>query len=195
MDQQGQTEQSSQNNGQPDPQATPLAANASAQGRSRLQNIVLGAIVGSLVGLSGIIGVMVFINRGQLPLMKAGEFEAAEARWNQRGPAGYDMDLEGNFDFKGRLHVEVRNGAVSAMTLDGQPEPPRLWDYYSVPGLFGIIRDDLKRNEASATNPENAVIQQAEFDAELGFPRRYQRSGASAGQGGDWRVVDFRAVK
>lgn len=195
MDQQGKTEQSSQNNGRPDSQATPLSTNVSARGRSRLQNIVLGVVVGSLVGLIGIIGVMVLINRGQLPLMKAAEFEAAEARWSQRGPASYDMDLEGNFDLKGRLHVEVRKGTVSAMTLDGQPEPPRLWDYYSVPGLFGIIRDDLKRNEASATNPENAVIQQAEFDAELGFPRRYQRSGASAGQGGDWRVVAFRSVK
>jgi hypothetical protein len=127
--------------------------------------------------------------------MTAAAFEAAEARWSQRGPASYDMDLEGNFDLKGKLHVEVRKGTVSAMTLDGQPEPPRLWDYYSVPGLFGIIRDDLKRNKASATNPENAVIQQAEFDAELGFPRRYQRSGSSAGQGGDWRVVAFRPVK
>ena len=27
-----------------------------------------------------------------------------------RGPANYDMDLEGNFDLKGRLHVEVHNG-------------------------------------------------------------------------------------
>jgi hypothetical protein len=182
-------------NGRSNADAAPPSQNASLCGRSRLQNIVLGAIVGSLVGLIGIIGVMVFINRGQLPLMKAGEFEAAEARWNERGPVSYDMDLEGNFDLKGRLHVEVRKGTVSAMTLDGQPEPPRLWDYYSVPGLFGIIRDDLKRNEASATNPENAVIQQAEFDVEFGLPRRYQRSGASAGQGGDWRVVDFRAVK
>ena len=182
------------NNGQPAADG-PETLKALRQGRSRLQNIVRGVVVGSLVGLIGIIGVMVFINRGQLPLMKAGEFEAAEARWNQRGPASYDMDLEGNFDLKGRLHVEVRKGTVSAMTLDGQPEPPRLWEYYSVPGLFGIIRDDLKRNEASAATPENAVIQQAEFDAELGFPRRYQRSGASAGQGGDWRVVNFRAVK
>jgi hypothetical protein len=174
---------------------TPESPKIALGGRSRLQNIVLGAVIGSLVGLVGIFGVMVFVNRGQLPLMKAAEFEAAEARWNQRGPASYDLELEGNFDLKGRLRVEVRKGAVSAMTLDGRPEPPRLWEYYSVPGLFGIIRDDLKRNDASAGNPENTVVQQAEFDAEFGFPRRYQRSGASAGQGGDWRVVRFQAVE
>jgi hypothetical protein len=120
------------NNGQPATDG-PEALKPLRQGRSRLKNIVLGAILGSLVGLTGVIGVMVLINRGQLPLMKAAEFEAAEARWSQRGPTSYDMDLEGNFDLKGRLHVEVRKGTVSAMTLVGQPEPPRLWDYYSVP--------------------------------------------------------------
>src|SRR6266566_7146944 len=146
-------------NGQPETDGPP-SPTLQLRGRTRLRNIVLGAVVGSLVGLVGVIGVMVLINRGQLPLMKAAEFEAARARWNERGPANYDLDLEGNFDLKGRLHVEVRKRLVSAMTLDGQPEPRRLWDYYSVPGLFGIIRDDLKRNEASATNPENAVVQQ-----------------------------------
>ena len=112
-----------------------------------------------------------------------------------RGPANYDMDLEGNFDLKGRLHVEVHNGKVTAMTIDGQPTPERLWDYYSVAGLFGIIREDLERNAAAVTNPEKVVIQQAEFDSELGYPRRYQRSGTSAGQGGDWKIVRFRAVE
>jgi hypothetical protein len=160
-----------------------------------LQNIVLGAIGGSFFGLIGILGVMVWMNRGQLPLMKVADFEAAEARWKERGPASYDLDLEGNFDLKGQLHVEVRQGHVTAMTLDRRPEPQRLWDYYSVPGLFGIIRDDLDRNAGAAAKPDTAVSQQAEFDAELGFPRRYQRSGASAGQGGDWRIVRFRAVE
>jgi hypothetical protein len=53
----------------------------------------------------------------------------------------------------------------------------------------------MKRNKAIEKYTDNAVIKQAEFDVEFGLPRRYQRSGASAGQGGDWRVVDFRAVK
>jgi hypothetical protein len=182
-------------NGRPDAEATPVSAPPRVRHRTRLQNIVLGVVLGSVVGLIGVFGAMVYFNRDQLPLMKAAEFEAAQAKWNQRGPANYDMDLEGNFDLKGRLHVEVHNGKVTAMTLDGQPKPERLWDYYSVPGLFGIIREDLERNAAAVTNPEKVVIQQAEFDPDLGYPRRYQRSGASAGQGGDWKIVRFRAVE
>ncbi len=194
MDTHNETDRMETNNGQPAPDA-PSSQRRATRGRTRLQNIVLGVILGSVVGLIGVFGAMVYFNRDQLPLMKAAEFEAAQAKWNQRGPANYDMDLEGNFNLKGRLHVEVHNGKVTAMTLDGQPKPKRLWDYYSVPGLFGIIREDLERNAAAVTNPEKVVIQQAEFDSELGYPRRYQRSGASAGQGGDWKIVRFRAVE
>jgi hypothetical protein len=194
MDAQNEADRLETNNGQPSSDA-PANPTRTARRRTRLQNIVLGVILGSVVGLIGVFGAMVYFNRSQLPLMKAAAFEAAQAKWSQRGPANYDMDLEGNFNLKGRLHVEVHNGKVTAMTLDGQPKPERLWDYYSVPGLFGIIREDLERNAAAVTNPEKVVIQQAEFDSELGYPRRYQRSGASAGQGGDWKIVRFRAVE
>jgi hypothetical protein len=193
MDARDETDRLETNNGQPAPE--PASSPGIARGRTRLQNIVLGVVLGSVVGLIGVFGAMVYFNRGQLSLMKAADFEAAETRWKDRGPANYDLDLEGNFVLKGRLHVEVRNGKVTAMTLDGRAEPERLWDYYSVPGLFGIIRDDLERNARADAKPENIVIQQAEFDTEFGYPRRYQRSGASAGQGGDWRIVRFRAVE
>jgi hypothetical protein len=194
MDAHNETDRLETNNGQPSPDV-PANSRGSARGRTRLQNIVLGAILGSAVGLIGVFGAMVYFNRDQLPLMKAADFEAAAARWNEHGPANYDLDLEGNFDLKGRLRVLVRNRKVTAMTLDGRAEPERLWDYYSVPGLLGIIRDDLDRNARADAKPENLVVQQAEFDPEFGYPRRYQRSGASAGQGGDWRIVRFRAVE
>jgi Family of unknown function (DUF6174) len=194
MDDHDETVRLETNNGKPAPDAQTAPART-ARRRTRLQNIVLGVVLGSVVGLIGVFGAMVYFNRGQLPLMKAGDFEVAEKKWKDRGPPNYDMDLEGNFDQKGRLHVEVHNGKVTAMTLDGQPKPARLWDYYSVPGLFGIIREDLERNAVAAAKSENLVIQQAEFDPDLGYPRRYQRSGASAGLGGDWKVVRFRAVE
>jgi hypothetical protein len=194
MDAHNETDRLETNNGRPapDPTANPLRT---PRGRTRLQNIVRGVLLGSLVGLVGVFGAMVYFNRNQLPLMKAAEFEAAQTKWKDRGPANYDMDLVGNFDMKGRLHVTVRNGRVTAMTLDGEPKPQRLWDYYSVPGLFGIIREDLERNAVAAAKSEPVVIQQADFDPVLGFPRRYQRSGASAGQGGDWKIVLFRAIE
>jgi hypothetical protein len=128
--------------------------------------------------------------------MSATDFEAAVSRWNERGLKNYEMELEGNFDIKGKLHVAVRNGEVTSMSLDGQPSPARIWEYWSVNGLFGIIRRDLDRNEAAAKNPggplPQPVLQQAEFDPELGFPRRYQRSEISSGQSGDWRIVSLR---
>jgi Family of unknown function (DUF6174) len=184
-------------NGQP-PATDPLDAGMVARRRSRtrLRNLVLGAVIGSVIGLVGTIGVMVYFNRGQLPIMTPTEFEAAVSRWNERGPKSYDMDLEGNFDIKGKLHVEVRNGDVTAMSLDRQPSPARIWEYWSVSGLFGVVRRDLDRNQAAAKNPGGSlpqpVLQQAEFDPDLGFPRRYQRTEISSGQSGDWRIVSLR---
>ena len=85
------------------------------------------------------------------------------------------------------------------MSLEGQPSPARLWEYWSVSGLFGIIGRDLDRNEAAAKNPGGAlrqpVLQQADFDSDLGFPRRYQRTEISSGQTGDWRIVSLRRVE
>ena len=170
-----------------------------ARSRWRLRRIALGFMIGATVGLVGAIVAIAYWNRDQLPVMTKAEFQAAKARWEQHGPASYNMDLEGHFDITGHVHVEVRDGAVTAMSLGGKPSPQRLWRFYSVPGLFGIIHDDLDRNDLAAQHPGDAtkttVYQQAEFDPQLGIPLRYRRTEQPVGRQGNWRITKFRAVK
>jgi hypothetical protein len=163
-----------------------------------MRSVLVGAVIGSVVGIVGIIALAVFLNRGQVPIMKPAELEAAERRWHERGPANYIMDLEGSFDIKGHMRIEVRGGEVTAMSLDGRPSPPRLWHLWSVGGLFDFIETDLKRNTDAARHeggplPE-PVLQLAQFDPDLGLPRAYQRTELASGQSGGWRVVKFESV-
>jgi Family of unknown function (DUF6174) len=188
-------------NGQPDTERGPISDPSSGRRRpfrSRLRTIMLGVLIGSMIGLVGTIGLIVFLNRGQLPLMRPGDLEAAESRWKQRGPTNYNMDLEGSFDIKGHMHVEVRNREVTAMSLDGRPSASRLWHLWSVSGLFEFIEADVKRNVEAANHEGGAlpepVLQQAEFDRELGLPRGYQRTEVSTGQSGGWRIVKFEPL-
>jgi hypothetical protein len=187
-------------NGQSDPDQGPLGNPISGHRthRSRLRSVMLGVVIGSAIGLVGTIGLVVFMNRGQLPIMRPADLDAAEGRWTQRGPASYIMDLEGSFDIKGNMHVEVRNGEVTAMSLDGRPSAPRLRNLWSVRGLFDFIWTDAKRNAEAANHaggplPE-PVLQQAQFDPEFGLPRGYQRTELSTGQSGGWRIVKFERL-
>jgi hypothetical protein len=188
-------------NGQPESASAPLDAPTAARRRSRLRlrSVLLGVLIGSAVGLVGMVSLVVFLNRGQLPIMQPTELKAAEQHWRERGPASYNMDLEGSFDIKGHMHVEVRNGEVTAMSLDGRPSPPRIWSLWSVSGLFEFIETDFKRN-TEATHHEGGplpepVLLQAVFDPDLGLPRAYQRTELASGQSGGWRIITFERVE
>jgi hypothetical protein len=186
------------NNGQSPPESIADADRPQGRRRSQLKNLMIGALIGSLVGLIAILGVVIYLNRGQIPMMKPAELEAAASRWNQRGPASYSMDLEQLSDAKEKMHVEVRNGEVTSMTFNGQPSARRLWSQWTVPGLFEFIRIDLRRNEEAEKHAGGSlpqpVLQQAEFDAD-GLPSTYRRTELSSDQVGGWRIVAFRRTE
>ena len=174
-----------------------IAHAASLRRRSvRRRWLVLGFIVGA--GLGAVTVLAVVVHR-QLPLLKRADFDAAKSRWKAHGPASYDLDIEGSFDMgKGLTHVEVRQGKVTALTMGGQPKPQAQWPFYSVPGLFRIIADDLEQNEAAVKTPggdsEPLYDQQAEFDPRLGYPLRYRRTVVKSGQTGEWKIIKFQPV-
>lgn len=151
-------------------------------------SIVLGVALGLIVTLV----LLILSSRGQPPRMTAEGLKAAERRWRDHGPASYTMEIEQSGGINGKIHVEVRSEQVTAMHINGETAPPRLWDNWSVPGLFEIIQLDLDRNQQSPDSP--VVFQQAEFDAANGLPRVYRRSELSAGQTVEWRIVAFRPL-
>jgi hypothetical protein len=97
------------------------------------------------------------------------------------------------------MHVEVRAGKVTMVTLDGQPTRHHLWDYWTVPGLLGVMQLDRERNVAAANDPAGSraepVFQQARFDPLNGVPLEYRRTENATGQIGGWRIRRFQSSK
>jgi hypothetical protein len=168
-----------------------------ARSRRRISmHFIAGSILlGITFGLGVVLVLLILGDRGQPPNMTPQSFQAAQQRWNERGPASYDMDIEQSLGINGKIRVSVRDHRVTGMTINGAAAPLRLWNNWWVPGLFEIIGLDLARNTDAATQSQAAVLfQQADFDADTGLPRIYRRTDLVSNQSAEWRITSFRTV-
>ncbi|MGD9721797.1 MAG: DUF6174 domain-containing protein [Pirellulales bacterium] len=189
-----------------DPEAEPELPAAAPAGRAtapawrRRHPLAFGMLVG--VGLTSLVGVAVLVSlaiaRRPTPLTRAA-YEAAAQRWDENGPASYDLDVELGGKRPGKVHVEVRDGEVTRMTRDGvQPSQRRTWYYWSVPGQLDTIEQELEMAETpreSYGSPKAAgVALWAEFDPRYGYPRRFDRIVLGADEEVHWNVTGFRPL-
>jgi hypothetical protein len=173
--------------------------------RSKLRNLAVGMVLGSAIAILGIVAVL-YLSRGQqLPGITFEILDAAVRQWSDAGPQDYEFDAELTGVNPSVVHVEAKNGQVTAMTVNGRPTKPHTWDDWSVPGLFGVIRRDLEvcmnpnNQAAKQTNGADANSAQAEvvvprgtFDPKLGYPTQYHRV-TPTGQDAKWRITRFEA--
>lgn len=130
-----------------------------------------------------------------IPELTEAELQSATERWKEHGPASYDMEIELRGAQPGRVHVEVRNGEVTAETRDGRTPGKWTWDTWSIPGLFDTLSQDLQ----TAANPEQEIQAapgtkwrlRCEFDVGLGIPWQYHRL-VTGGPEVYWRVTSFQ---
>ena len=153
----------------------------------RLVAVVLLTVV--LVTLSwAAVGIWKVARQPSLPPLTRDDFEAAGRRWQQHGPANYDVDLVLHGDQQGTVHVEVRRGEVTQMLRDGvAPKRRGAWDYWSVPGQLDVIEVDLDTAQRGA----DQLVLRAVFDPELGYPSRYQRIDLVSRHEAGWEVRRF----
>jgi hypothetical protein len=115
--------------------------------------------------------------------------EEARARWAAHGPKSYALDV----DVRGlRYRIEVKDGAVVAMTTDGNPVAPSAAEYWSVEGMFRFLSQELsnlQRPEAAygVSDPEDVVLR-AEFEAKTGYPARFLRHVLGQDRSIEWQV-------
>src|SRR5689334_13869565 len=101
---------------------------------------VIAAIVGSFIYL--------LATSDRAPRLTREAYEAAVARWDAHGPADYNLDIELTGNRPSLIHVEVRDGHAVRMTRDGvQPRQERTWFYWTVPGQFDTIAEELEMAE------------------------------------------------
>jgi hypothetical protein len=104
--------------------------------------------------------------------------ESARARWEDAKIADYDFDLEVSGDQSGNYHVEVREGKVANMTLNGRATESNAPQYFTIDGLFQTLEEYLDHCENPATGviPEGSTVWlRMQTDRELGYPTRFVR--------------------
>jgi len=187
-----------------DPNSQPLEAETPVPRRtSRLRSVALGIVLGTGLAIAGAVAVLAFTRRETLPPITMDDVNAAAERWAKNAPDNYDLDLEQTGVNPGRIHVEVRHGEVTAMTLNGRPTRQHLWDDWSVPGMLGIIRRDVEvcmpelnkkvHQTADGQNsemPAPEVFPRGLFDAQYGYPVQYHRI-TPTGADANWRMAKF----
>ncbi len=166
--------------------------------RMRARGIILGIVAGAALALVAVL-VFTLATRNRAPRLTQEAYEQAAERWDAKGPANYNLDLEITGNRTGQIHVEVRDGLPVRMTRDGvQPRQERTWFVWTVPGQFDTIAQELEmaRDPAASFDSPQAsqVVQWAEFDSEYGYPLRYDRVVMGAPFETHWRTVKFEPL-
>ncbi len=183
-----------------------FADDASPRRPSKLRTIAAAIVATCLLIAAAILTLVALSRRESLPPINLADVDAAVQRWADHGPADYDLDLEQTGVNPGRVHVEVRHGQVTAMTLNGHPTRQHLWDDWSVPGLLAIIRRDVevcmpdlnkKAQQKAAADSQNGssefvatIFPRGLFDPHDGHPLQYHRI-TPTGADATWRVLKF----
>jgi len=151
-----------------------------------------------LVGLACAVvaGAVLVLSRSESgePLTE-GALAAARARWEQHALRDYTVEIERRGAQQDRCRIEVRDGAVVAMTVDGEPVAERIREQWSVEGIFEFLAEELANRERPETafgvsDPESVVLRAA-FDAEYGYPRTFLRHVLGQRRSVEWEVVSF----
>lgn len=156
--------------------------------------VVVGLLAAVLTIMTAFALLQVFVAE-QIPELTEERLAAAQERWQRNGPASYDMDLDLRGARPGTVHIEVRNGAATAMTRDGRSPPERTWDVWSVTGQFETLERELELAEDPVHEMEAKTGTQLRlrcaFDSKYGFPLRYHRTTSGGGPEVYWRVTRF----
>lgn len=176
----------------PEPNVPPIQGSVA---RRRLAPLVIGIGAGCFLTLLVLLAIL-FWTRERTPRLTEADLNAATSRWDQHGPSNYDLELELTGNRPGKIQLEVRHGEVTRMTRDGvQPTQKRTWDYWSVPGQFDTIAQELEmaRDPAASFKTPQAtqMFQWAAFDPKYGYPARYDRVVLGTDFEIHWQVTRF----
>ncbi len=178
----------------------PTAPSRSARSAAGRRVFWFSTIAGALVTTFLVLLIWALAARSGAKQLTQADYEGALARWEKNGPASYNLDLELSGNRPGVIHVEVRDGQATRMTRDGvEPRQKRTWDYWTVPGQFDTIGEELEmaRDPAKsyAVPGASRVVLWAEFDERYGFPKRFDRVVLGADLEVHWKVTRFEAAR
>ena len=164
----------------------------------RASTLAFAAIVGFAAALATLLAATIVARRSALPALDEAELQAAEERWRDEGPADYEMRVHVTGRQPSEFRVQVRRGRPVSLTRNGNATPQRMWDVWTVEGLFDTIHQEIELAQNPAgpfgSPPGTQVVERAEFDQRFGYPRRYQRIVMGTELEIAWEVVEFREL-
>lgn len=128
------------------------------------------------------------------PALTSAAFDAAWDRWRSVGPSDYEIQIRVTGTQPATYRVVVVTGEARQAFRNGQAlQQRRTFETWSVPGMFSTIEGDLTRrqgNTGAGVAPAQMTLR-AEFDSELGYPRKYRRIEWGQGVEVNWEVEKF----
>lgn len=158
------------------------------------------AAAGVLLGLATVAVISIRNSSNLPPRLAREDFDAATARWKSAGLKSYDMDVELSGRQRGRIHVEVRNGRPTSMSIDDHvPRRRSTWETWTVDSMFDFVDAELQGREHPAeffnVSGDATIVQRAAFDAKYGVPSAYQRQILGTPLEISWKVTDFTPLE
>jgi Family of unknown function (DUF6174) len=169
---------------------------ASSEGKDKgwWRPILIGLAGIGLTVVAAVVALELFV-ADRLPQLTKERLEAAIVLWKRAGPHSYDLDLKKGGVRPGPIHVEVRQGRVTKVTIDGREPSPWTWDTWTVAGQFETIERELELAEdpvhQMATEAGTTIRLRCEFDEDYGYPREYRRLVSGAAPAVSWSVTRF----
>jgi hypothetical protein len=165
----------------------------------RAKATVLGVVIGAVFALAIVFGGQRLFGPGPIPVLDPNVFESQRERWQTQRLQNYDLETTVEGRQAAVYRVEVRSGKVVSAKRNERDLPPgRTWETWSIDGMFRTIATDVEslRKHAAGTADQSTpdVALRAEFDSDLGYPKRFlrvQRMGQAPSMEVTWKVTEF----
>ncbi len=155
-----------------------------------------GVVAGlSLASIAALVLLFAFA-RGSTPVLTEEDLRAAMERRDARGPKSYRLELMVSGTRSGPVELEVRNEEPVRLLRDGRTPARHTWDFWTIPGQFEAMQTELTGDSRTmfGVPDRSQVILRAEFDPELGYPRKYERQVLSKRIEIGWQLLRFEPL-
>jgi len=147
----------------------------------RIAAYTTAGLLGVAAGIVGLLTIVVLRHQPTLPKLTPDRFHEAKARWEERAPPNYNIQVAVTGRQAAVYYAEVRDGEVFAATRNGEVlSRLRTVDTWTVSGMFGTIQSDvvnLQRHLAGTADQNTPqVLLRGYFDEQSGVPLRYHRT-------------------
>lgn len=161
--------------------------------------LLSAALLGAATAVSAVVLFLVIRGRDPAPEVSRQSLDEAVRQWQVNGPRDYDVQVVVDGRSKDTYRVSVRDGVAVSLVHNGTLiDRPRVWDTWSVPGMFDTIRRDVETVETvesgQATKETPRLRLKCDFDPKYGYPKRYRRTQMSGGREVIWNVVEFKVL-